>query len=249
MTEILFECYYCKATLLCSALVYRHLTHILRSSTTTSNLVRIFSHTHFCQETKTIKLTVIFTTSCLVNSILKRTGIHYKSCMQSPISINLSFYCTNRMNPTNHISWSGLAELDGSYSSTLSLTSHCERCSGKGSFKQHCTALAQLQLWPYVKLTEKKPKTAIWKQPYSASATKQVRVSRPTSLFFSKPTLNTPKVNVTNKKKKKTNTNQSPPQPTSMHKVIIGKPMQWHTQFQEASIEYHNWSPETQVED
>lgn len=128
MTEILFERYYCKATSLRSALVHSHLTYILRSSTTTSNLVRIFSHTYFCQQTKTIKLTVIFTTSCFVNSILKHTGIHYKSCMQSAISISLSFYCTNRMNPTNHISWNGLAGLGGSYSPAPSPTSHRERC-------------------------------------------------------------------------------------------------------------------------
>lgn len=173
MTEILFERYYCKATSPHSALVHSHLTYILRSSTTTSNLVRIFSHTYFCQETKTIKLTVIFTTSCLVNSILKRTGIHYKSCVQSAISINLSFYCTNRMNPTNHISWNGLAGLDGSCSSAPSPTSERERCGGRGSFKQRCAALAQLQHWPYVKLTDKKPETAISKQLYAAPATRQ----------------------------------------------------------------------------
>lgn len=161
MTEILFEHYYCKATSLRSTLVRSHLTYILRSGTTTSNLVKISSHTYFCQETKTVKLTVIFTTSCLVNSILKLTGINYKSCMQSAISISLSFYCTNRMNPSNHISWNRLAGLDRSYSSAQSPASHREICSGRGSFKQHCAALAQLQHWPYVKLTDKKHETAI----------------------------------------------------------------------------------------
>lgn len=173
MTEILFERYYCKATSLGSALVCSHLTYILRSSITTSNLVRIFSHTYFCRETKTIKLTVIFTTSCLVNSILKRTGIHYKSCMQSAISINLSLYCTNRMNPTNHISWNGLAGLGGSYFSAPRPTSRWERCAGRGSFKQRRAALDQLQHWPYVKLTDKKPETAIWKQLYTAPDIRQ----------------------------------------------------------------------------
>lgn len=99
--------------MLCNALVCSHLTYILRPSTTTSNLVRIFSHTCFCQETKTIKPTVIFTTSCLVNSILKRTGIHYKSCVQSAISINLAFYHADRTNASNHISWSQPAGQDG----------------------------------------------------------------------------------------------------------------------------------------
>lgn len=172
MTEILFECYYCEATSLSSTWVHSHLTYILRSSTTTSNLVRIFSYTYFCQETKTIKLTVIFTTSCLVNLILKHTGIHYTSCMQSAISINLSSQCINRMKPTNHISWNGLAGLGGSYSA-LSPTSHHERCSGRDSFEQQCAALAHLQHWPYIKLTDKKPKTAIWKQLYTAPATRQ----------------------------------------------------------------------------
>lgn len=84
MTEILFECCYCEATSVSSALVHSHLTYILRSSTTTSNLVRIFSYAHFCQETKTIKLTVIFTTSCLVNSILKHTGFIIKAACNQP---------------------------------------------------------------------------------------------------------------------------------------------------------------------
>lgn len=150
MTEIHFEHYYCKSTLLGSALTCSCLTYILRSSTTTSSLVRIFPHIYFCQETEPIKLTIIFTTGCLVNLILKCMGIHYKSCVQSALSINLSFYCTNRKNPANHISWNGLARLDGSYSA-LSQIRRCNRCNSMGSFKQCCTALAQVQHWPYVK--------------------------------------------------------------------------------------------------
>ena len=201
MTEILFEHYYCKATSLRRALVHSHLTYISRSSRTTSNLVRIFSHTYFCQKTKTIKLTVIFTTSCLVNSILKHTGIHYKSCMQSDISINLSFYCTNRMNPTNHISWNGLAGLDGNYSSAPSPTSHRERCSGRASFKQCCTALAQLQHWPYVKLTDK-TETAIWKQLYTGPTTRQRGFLGLHHYSLQRQFLNTWQINGPDKKKK-----------------------------------------------
>lgn len=133
MTEILFEHYYCKATSPRSTLVRSPLTYILRASTTTSSLVRTSSHTYFRQEIETIKLTVIFTTSCLLNLILKLTGINSKSCMQSAISINLPFYCTNRTNLTNHISWNRLAGPDGSYSSTPSPTSPCEICSSRDS--------------------------------------------------------------------------------------------------------------------
>lgn len=86
---------------------------------------------------QTIKSTVIFTTSCLVNLILKCTGIHYKNYMLSATSIKLSFY--------NTIEWTlptCNAELDENYPSPFSLTSHCNRYYSRAPLKYCCTTLA-----------------------------------------------------------------------------------------------------------
>lgn len=162
------------------------------------------------------------------------------------------------MKPTNHISWNGLAGLGGCHSSALSPASHQARCSGRHSFKQQCSALAQLQHWPYVTSWQiRSPRqpsenNCVQPQPPDSEGFKvhlithfkaNFKHTRSKHTWQKNPQTPLPPQNQT-KPKKNHNKIKSQAKPNK-HTVLTRKSIWWYTLIQEVPTKYHNWLPQT----